>query len=228
MHPKPTQSSAADPAPPAPGDLPPPTPGDVQPPAAGNLLFFPTPADLRAWFAANHGTSGELWVGYYRKATGLPSITWPESVDEALCFGWIDGIRKSVDEKSYKVRFTPRRSGSHWSARNLGRMKHLMAEGLVTEPGMAAYRARNPARQKQAAHEQKNVALPPEYERKLRADADAWDHFRRARPSYRKQVTWWVVSAKREETRLRRLGILIESCAKGEVIPPMRWAERKK
>ena len=187
--------------------------------------FFPTPAQFRAWFAEHHNKRDELWVGYYKKATGLPSITWPESVDEALCFGWIDGIRKSVDEKSYKIRFTPRRPGSHWSARNLGRMKHLIAGGLVMEPGLAAYR--KPARQKQAAHEQKNVALPPEYEGQLRADADAWDYFQQARPSYRKQVTWWVISAKRQETRLRRLRILIESSAKGEVIPPMRWAEGK-
>ena len=194
----------------------------------GDPLFFPTPADLRAWLAENHGTSDELWVGYYKKATGLPSITWPESVDEALCFGWIDGIRKSIDERSYRIRFTPRRRGSHWSARNLGRMKHLIAEGLVAEAGMAAYRKRDPGREKQASHEQRNVVFPPEYERQLQADADAWDYFQRTRPSYRKQVTWWVISAKREETRLRRLGILIESSAKGEVIPPMRWAERKK
>ena len=192
------------------------------------LLFFPTPAQFRDWLAEHHDQRDELWVGYYKKATGLPSITWPESVDEALCFGWIDGIRKSVDDKCYKIRFTPRRPSSHWSARNLGRMKHLMAEGLVTEPGMAAFRRRNPAREKQAAHEQKNIVLPAEYERRLQADADAWDYFQRARPSYRKQVTWWVVSAKREETQLRRLRILIESSAKGEVIPPMRWAERKK
>ena len=192
------------------------------------VVFFPTPADLRAWFAGNHDGRDELWVGYYKKATGIPSITWPESVDEALCFGWIDGIRKSVDDKSYKVRFTPRRPRSHWSARNLGRMKHLIADGRVTEAGMAAYRRRNPAREAQASHEQKDVVLPPQYERQLRADADAWDYLQRARPSYRKQVTWWVISAKREETRLRRLRILIESSAKGAVIPPMRWAERKK
>ena len=212
MPPKPKQSSAADPG----------------PAAREDHVFFPTPAQFRAWFAEHHNKRDELWVGYYKKATGLPSITWPESVDEALCFGWIDGIRKSVDAQSYKIRFTPRRPGSHWSARNLGRMKHLIAEGLVTEAGMAAYRKRKPARQKQAAHEQKSVALPPEYEGQLRVNADAWDYFQRARPSYRKQVTWWVISAKREETRLRRLRILIESSAKGEVIPPMRWAEGKK
>ena len=194
----------------------------------GAILFFPTPADFRAWLAEHHQKRDEQWVGYYKKGTGLPSITWPESVDEALCYGWIDGLRKSMDEKRYKIRFTPRRPGSHWSARNLGRMKHLIAEGLVTEQGMAAYRRRSPARQRQAAHEQGQVTLPPEYEEKLRADPRAWRYFQEARPSYRKQATWWVVSAKREETRLRRLGILVESSAEGKVAPPMRWAERKR
>jgi len=184
--------------------------------------FFATPPDLRAWFEENHNRVDELWVGYYKKATGLPSVTWPESVDEALCFGWIDGIRKSIDEKRYRIRFTPRRRGSHWSARNLGRMEHLLADGLVTEAGLAAYRRRDPANQKKAAYEQGDVTLPPAYERSFRAEGDAWSYFQAAPPSYRKQVTWWVVSAKREDTRLRRLGILIESSAKGEVIPAMR------
>ena len=197
--------------------------GDPRAPgSADHPHFFPTPVHLRAWFEENHDICDEVWVGYYRKATGLPSVTWPESVDEALCFGWIDGIRKSVDHKSYKIRFTPRRRGSHWSARNLGRMDHLTAEGRVTEAGMAAYRKRDPGNQKKAAYEQGAVALPGEYERRIRAEPDAWSYFQAARPSYRKQVTWWVVSAKREETRLRRLRMLIESSAKGEVIPPMR------
>ena len=186
------------------------------------LRFFPAPDDLRAWFEENHDRCDEVWVGYYKKATGLPSVTWPESVDEALCFGWIDGIRKSIDEKSYKIRFTPRRRGSHWSARNLGRMEHLIAEGRVTEAGLSAYRKRDPGNQKKAAYEQRDVTLPPEYERRFRAEPEAWSYFQGARPSYRKQVTWWVVSAKREETRLRRLGILIESSARGDVIPAMR------
>ena len=183
---------------------------------------------MRAWLEENHDRVDALWVGYYKKGTGLPSVTWPESVDEALCFGWIDGIRKSIDDRSYRIRFTPRRRGSHWSARNLGRMEHLMAEGLVAEAGLAAFRARDPGKQERASYEQRGaLVLPPEYERRLRAEPDAWDYFRNARPSYRKQVTWWVVSAKREETRLRRLGILIESSARGEVIPPLRWAARK-
>ena len=196
------------------------------PPPPTGPAFFPTPAHLRAWFEAHHDSADELWVGYYKKATGIPSIDWPESVDEALCFGWIDGIRKSIDDKSYRIRFTPRRKGSHWSARNLGRVKHLIEAGLVTEPGMAAYRARDPENEKRAAYEQGEVSLPAEYERQLKAVPEAWSYWEGERPSYRKQVTWWVVSAKREETRERRLGILIESCAQGEVIPPMRRMAR--
>ena len=198
------------------------------PPPPGPV-FFPTPPDLRNWFEAHHDSADELWVGYYKKATGIPSIDWPESVDEALCFGWIDGIRRSVDDESYKIRFTPRRKRSHWSARNLGRMKHLIEAGRVTEAGMAAYRARDPGHSERAAYEQGEVNLPAEYERRLRAVPEAWSYWEEERPWYRKQVTWWVVSAKREETRRRRLKILIESCATGDVIPAMpRMARRKR
>lgn len=194
---------------------------------ADDPRFFPTAAQLRAWFEKNHDKRGELWVGYYKKGTGLPSVTWPESVDTALCYGWIDGLKRSVDEKRYMLRFTPRRKRSHWSARNLGRMEELIAAGLVIDPGLAAYERRDRRKERRAAHEQAVVSLPAEYGAKIKADADAWRYFQAARPSYRKQVTWWIVSAKREETRLRRLGILIESCAAGEVIPPMRWAKKK-
>ena len=112
---------------------------EVKPPSAG-LHFFPTPAHLRAWFAENHDRFDELWVGFYKKGTGLPTITIGESIDQALCFGWIDGLKRSVDEKSYKVRFTPRRRRSSWSARNLARMENLIEAGLVSEAGLAAYR----------------------------------------------------------------------------------------
>ncbi len=192
-------------------------------------LFFRGPKEFRAWLERRHDERSELWVGYFKKATGEPSMTWPESVDVALCFGWIDGIRKSIDEKRYKIRFTPRRPGSHWSARNLDRIQHLLKAGLVVEPGVAAYRSRNPAKERRASYEQadEDVTLPPEYERRLKADRAAWSYFRTASPSYRKQTTWWIVSAKREETRLRRLETLIRSSAKQEPVPPMRWAKRQ-
>ena len=189
-------------------------------------LFFPTPADLRAWFEANHDKFDVMWVGYYKKATGLPSVTVPDSVDAALCFGWIDGLKRSVDDKAYKIRFTPRRRRSGWSARNLGRMKQLIAQGIVADPGLVAYRRRD-RRKDEAPEERDAVALPAEHERRIKAEPGAWDYFRGTTPSYRKHVTRWVISAKREETRLRRLGILIESCACDEVIPPMRWSVKK-
>lgn len=188
--------------------------------------FFPTPEDLRAWFEANHDRVDVMWVGYYKKATKLPSVTVPESVDLALCFGWIDGLKRSVDEKAYKIRFTPRRKRSRWSARNLARMELLLAQGIVAEPGLAAYRRRDPGRDEQLG-ERDAVAMPADYERRIRAEPAAWEYFEATTASYRRHVTRWVVSAKREETRLRRLGILIESSAAGKVIPPMRWMERK-
>ncbi len=126
-----------------------------KPPAPGTAdapRFFAASADLRAWFEENHDKATELWVGFYKKGTGLPGVTWPESVDAALCFGWIDGLKRSVDEKSYMLRFTPRRRRSNWSARNLARMKHLIAEGLVAEAGLAAYERREPKARPQAEH----------------------------------------------------------------------------
>ena len=142
--------------------------------------FFPTPEDLRAWFEANHDTVDVMWVGYYKKATRLPSVTVPESVDAALCFGWIDGLKRTVDDKAYKIRFTPRRRRSHWSPRNLGRMKQLLAQGVVTEAGLAAYERRDKNRDR-AAYEPEVTKLPAEYERRIRADPAAWDYFRNAR-----------------------------------------------
>lgn len=188
--------------------------------------FFPTPEDLRAWFEANHDKADVMWLGYYKKATRLPSVTWPESVDLALCFGWIDGLKRTVDDKAYKIRFTPRRRRSHWSARNLGRMERLLARGVVAAAGLAAYERRDKSKDR-AARGPGVTALPPKYESRIRAHPAAWKYFRNARPSYRKQVARWVADAKREETRLRRLGILIESSANGHVIPPMRRMEKK-
>ena len=190
--------------------------------------FFETAADLRGWFERHHASESELWVGFYKKGTGLPSVTWPESVDAALCFGWIDGLKRSVDEKSYMLRFTPRRRTSHWSARNLERMKDLIAEGVVAASGRAAYERRDRRKAKRASYEQpETVTLPAAYQRMLQANTPAWSYFQAVSPSYRKQVIWWVVSAKREDTRRRRLGILMESCAKSDVIPPLRWTKKQ-
>ena len=187
-----------------------------------STLYFAHSEEMRAWLAANHGALDEQWVGYYKKASGIPSITWAESVDVALCFGWIDGIRKRVDETRFKIRFTPRRRGSAWSARNIARMDALLAAGLVQPAGRAAFDERSPAAPAPVGAD----ALPQEFQARLEARADAWQFFQGLSRSLRKQSVAWVTAAKRLETRERRLETLIAACAEGELIPPLRWARR--
>jgi uncharacterized protein YdeI (YjbR/CyaY-like superfamily) len=179
------------------------------------LTFFKSPADLRAWFEKHHDKEPELWVGFYKKDSGKPSITWPESVDEALCFGWIDGIRKSVDDVSYKIRFTPRRPRSVWSAVNIKRVAELTQQKRMRPAGEKAFAARVENRSGIYAYEQRKPELPEQYDKKLRQNKAAWEFFKSQAPSYRKVATWWVVSAKKEETRLQRLEKLIEVSAEG-------------
>lgn len=188
------------------------------------VLFFSDADELRKWFRDNHETVDEQWIGYYKVATGEPSVTWPESVDVALCFGWIDGVRQRIDGRSYRVRFTPRRPGSSWSARNIERMRSLIKAGLVEEAARATFESAESLRREPAAHEVAAVALPLEYERKIKAVPEAWECFAGAAPSYRKQCAHWIVSAKREQTRQKRLQALIECSSRGEPIPPLRWA----
>ncbi|MEP5612970.1 MAG: YdeI/OmpD-associated family protein [Cyclobacteriaceae bacterium] len=188
--------------------------------------FFPTPGSFRKWLTENHADETELWVGYYKKATKKSSITWPESVDQALCFGWIDGIRKRIDEEAYMIRFTPRKSNSHWSNVNIARIKELRKDGLVTDAGLKVWKKRNPERTARASYEQKKIVLDPTYETQIRKnDTAAKFFFEKISPTYRKQTIWWVMSAKKEETKLRRLSILIQSSEKGELVPPLRWAK---
>jgi len=192
-----------------------------------NPQYFQTPEEFRSWFTVNYQESSELWVGYYKKASGIRSITWPESVDQALCFGWIDGIRKSIDDKRYKIRFTPRRKRSHWSDVNIKKVKELKKMGLMTPDGLLAYEKRDEKKSKQATYEREKVLLRKDFQNKLKKNANAWSYFHNQSPSYQKQATWWIMSAKKEETRLKRLQILIESSEKEEVIPPMKWARKK-
>lgn len=184
--------------------------------------FFPTPADFRTWLASNHDKEEVLWVGYYKKATKIPSITWPESVDEALCYGWIDGLRKSIDDKSYKIRFTPRRPNSNWSAVNIKRVAELKKTGMMKAAGLEAYAKKTAEKSRIYSYEQAQAALDPSYEAKIKANSKAWAFFENLAPSYKKASIRWVMSAKREETRLRRLGILIESSAEEQKIPQLR------
>ena len=188
-------------------------------------LFFATPGEFRAWLTKNHERKQELWVGFYRKDSGRPSITWPESVDEALCVGWIDGIRKRLDAVSYKIRFTPRKRGSTWSAVNIARIAELTSAGRMRAAGLAAFNQRVEAKSGIYAYEQrKNAALDPAAEKQFRANSKAWKFFHSQPAGYRKTATWWVISAKRAETRAKRLATLIEDSAAGL---PIRQLDRK-
>ena len=175
--------------------------------------FFATPVDFRDWLAAHHATADELWVGFYKKGSGRPSITWPESVDEALCYGWIDGLRRRLDDERYVIRFTPRRRGSIWSEVNTRRADELIAAGQMQPAGLAAYEARDPDKSQFYTYEARHQPLAPAYEAEFRADVDAWAYWAAQPPHYRRGATHWVMSAKREETRRRRLATLITDSA---------------
>jgi uncharacterized protein YdeI (YjbR/CyaY-like superfamily) len=183
--------------------------------------FYTTPQDWRAWLEAHHADVREHWVGFHKRGSGRRSITWPEAVDQALCFGWIDGVRRSVDDSSYMIRFTPRTRTSRWSRVNVARVAELTAAGLMRPPGLAAFEAR--AEEGTYSYEQRDAAaFDPERERRLRADAAAWSWFEAQPPWYRRTATHWVMSAKREETRDRRLRRLIEDSAAGRAVGPLR------
>lgn len=184
-----------------------------------DVTFFPAPAHFRKWLAKNHAEAEHLWVGYYKKDSGQRSITWPESVDEALCFGWIDGLRKSLDERRYTIRFTPRKPRSVWSAVNVARVKTLTAEGRMRSPGLAAFEQRRENRSGIYSYEQRGDQLAEPYAGELRKDRAAQRFFQEQPSSYRKAAGWWVVSAKKEETRRARLAKLIDLSRKGRRIP---------
>ena len=175
-------------------------------------LFFSTPGAFRKWLARNHERATELWVGYYRKDSGRPSITWPESVDEALCFGWIDGLRKKIDHESYKIRFTPRRANSTWSAVNISRVAVLTHEGRMQSAGIAAFARREENNSRKYSFENRESAkLTAADEREFHRDRAAWNFFQAQPPGYRRLAAWWIISAKRPETRRARLDRLIET-----------------
>jgi uncharacterized protein YdeI (YjbR/CyaY-like superfamily) len=185
-------------------------------------LFFATPNELRAWFDAHHETADELVLGFYKVGSGRPSVTWPEAVDEALCVGWIDGVRRRLDDVSYTNRFTPRRPRSNWSAINIKRVGELIAEGRMRPAGLAAFEARTDDRSAIYSYEQRhNAQLGEEYERLFRDRADAWGWFEAQPPSYRKAAVHWVVSAKREQTQRSRLQTLIDDSAQGRRVKPL-------
>jgi uncharacterized protein YdeI (YjbR/CyaY-like superfamily) len=184
--------------------------------------FFETPAGFRAWLEANHDSAAEFWVGFYKKSTGLPSITWPQAVDQALCFGWIDGIRKSHAANSYKIRFTPRRARSTWSAVNIRRVGELQTLGLMQAAGLKAFAERTEANSAIHSYEQKDEAkLDAVFEAQLRANKPAWTFFQAQAAGYRRAAIRWVMSARQAATQQKRLAQLIDDSAHERTIPPL-------
>jgi uncharacterized protein YdeI (YjbR/CyaY-like superfamily) len=182
--------------------------------------FFRSPDEFRSWLEKNHTTTSELWVGFYKKGSGRKGIAYSEAVDEALCFGWIDGLTRSIDDSRWMIRFTPRTAKSNWSAVNIKRFDQLRAQGRIAAPGLEAFQRRD-RRERQYSYESPPKRLDPQFEKRFRADGKAWAFWQAAPPSYRKGAMYWVMSPVREETRERRLGVLIESSRNGERVPPL-------
>ena len=190
--------------------------------------FFRTPADFRAWLRANHDKFQELFVGFHKKSSGKPSITWPESVQVALCFGWIDGVRKSLNETSYTIRFTPRKPTSTWSAINIKSVQELTKKGLMHPAGLKAFAVRDEKKSAIYSYEQKRSAqFTREQEKQFRANKAAWEFFRSQAPWYQRVTTYWVISAKREETKLKRLSELIGRSQNQRRIPRLIPTKKK-
>lgn len=191
-------------------------------------VFFASPLEFRRWLERHHESATELLVGFHKKATGKPTLTWPESVDEALSFGWIDGVRRSLGDDAYTIRFTPRKRGSNWSLVNVRKAEQLIAEGRMRPAGLAAWEARREAKTGIYSFEQQAAAaLDPAEEARFRRNRKAWAFWESQPAGYRKTATWLVVSAKRAETRAKRLEALIAHSAAGERIPQLRPTPRR-
>ena len=192
----------------------------------GEPIFFENQNHFRDWLREHHQTETELWVGFYKKATGLPSLTWSESVDQALCYGWIYGLRRSINDKSYKIRFTPRKPTSNWSAVNIKKIAKLKRKGLIRKAGLDAFEKREKSKSRVYTYEKAAVDFADAYESEFKNNKKAWNYFEKSTPGYRKQVIGWVMSAKKEETQNRRLQILIKHCDAGEKIPQYDWKKK--
>jgi uncharacterized protein YdeI (YjbR/CyaY-like superfamily) len=185
--------------------------------------FFQKQADFRKWLQKNHKKETELLVGFYKVGSGKPSMSWSQSVDEALCFGWIDGVRTSIDNESYQIRFTQRRANSIWSAVNIKKAEILIRSGLMQPAGLAGFNKRTEARSKLYSHEKEEVALSPQLEKQFKLHKKAWQYFQSLAPSYRKVSVHWVMSAKLDATRLKRLNQLITDSEAGT----NQWKDNK-
>ncbi len=192
-------------------------------PTPHDVIYFERPEDMRDWFEANHATATELWHGSFKKATGRATVTWSEAVDEALCVGWIDSVRYSLDAERSAQRFTPRRAGSNWSAVNVRKVAELSAAGRMRPAGLAAFEARRPERTAVYGYEQDGAATLTEEELgRLRVDEAAWTDWEARPPSYRRTVVHWITSAKQAATRARRLDALVADSAAGRPVKPFR------
>ncbi|MGI9652191.1 YdeI/OmpD-associated family protein [Chryseobacterium sp. RLHN22] len=176
--------------------------------------FFPTPQDFRNWLEKNHQTERELLVGFYKVKSKRPSMSWSESVDQALCFGWIDGVRKSIDEESYSIRFTPRKKDSIWSVVNIKKIEELTKAKLMQKAGLEVFKLRKEDKSGIYSHEKEPAQLKPDYEKQFKANTKAWDYFEKQAPSYKKVMIHWIMSAKQEKTQLSRLEKTINESAK--------------
>lgn len=191
-------------------------------PTRDRVLLFETPAELRAWFEANHETATEAFIGYYRRGVGKRSTTWVQAVEEALCFGWIDGITFRIDDEVTANRFTPRRRGSSWSAVNIAKVAELRAAGRMQPAGIRAFESRDRSKDQGYSYERPTQALPAELVARFEADADAWARWQAETPSYRRTAVHWVLSAKRPDTRERRFAALLADSAAGRRVKPFR------
>jgi uncharacterized protein YdeI (YjbR/CyaY-like superfamily) len=193
-----------------------------------SIRFFSSPAAMRKWFEKNHAGKMELLVGFHKVKTGKATISWSQAVDEALCFGWIDGKRKSIDDDKYVIRFTPRKSTSIWSVKNIQKVKELTNLGLMKPEGNTAFEKRAKAKSGVYSFEQRKVAFSKELKKIFTSNKKAWNYFRSEAPWYQRTVTWFVMSAKQETTRLSRLNQLIKDSEAGERIKEVRWSKKSK
>jgi uncharacterized protein YdeI (YjbR/CyaY-like superfamily) len=186
-------------------------------------VFFAKQADFRKWLLKNHKKETELLVGFYKVGSGKPSMSWSESVDVALCFGWIDGVRKSIDKDSYQIRFTQRKPTSIWSAINIKKVEELTTAGLMHPAGLESFEKRIESKSRIYSHEKEEVELPRDFKKQFKANKKAWDYFQSLAPSYKKVSIHWVMSAKQEATRIKRLNQLIADCTAGT----NQWKDNK-
>ena len=191
-----------------------------------NQAFFENANSFRDWLKKNHLHEKVLWVCYYKKHTKKASITWDESVAEALCFGWIDGLRKSIDEESYRIRFTPRKKNSLWSRKNIDTVGRLIKQKRMLKRGLQAFEYRKDHKSAIYTYEKESLELSEEFYNTLKIDKNAWTYYKKLTPSIKKQSVNWIMSAKKQETRDRRFAILLESCRNAKLVPSLQWTKK--